>query len=126
MSKFQTFIETQCVGLCQGKSDAMMNMYREAKLSFTIFGGAIVVGTVIVNRRETEGRSSEFYHQLVDECVVPAMRQFLSPEAAHRLALNLSILAPTYRPSSNEQKLNVAVRLWDNKEFMNPVGLAAG
>eukprot|EP00751_Fragilariopsis_kerguelensis_P002524 CAMPEP_0170828094 /NCGR_PEP_ID=MMETSP0733-20121128/47658_1 /TAXON_ID=186038 /ORGANISM="Fragilariopsis kerguelensis, Strain L26-C5" /LENGTH=346 /DNA_ID=CAMNT_0011192395 /DNA_START=297 /DNA_END=1334 /DNA_ORIENTATION=+ len=53
------------------------------------------------------------------------MRQVLAPEAAHKLALNLAILAPTHRPSASEQELNVVVRLWD-KEFSNPIGLAAG
>mmetsp|Transcript_34516 Transcript_34516/g.38532 ORF Transcript_34516/g.38532 Transcript_34516/m.38532 type:complete len:463 (+) Transcript_34516:1-1389(+) len=92
----------------------------------TILGGAIVVGTVeVMTHFPSQGRSSYFYHALVDEWIVPTMRQVLAPEAAHKLALNLAILAPTHRPSASEQELNVVVRLWD-KEFSNPIGLAAG
>jgi dihydroorotate dehydrogenase len=64
---------------------------------------------------------------LADDWIVPMMRRFLNPELAHKLALQMAILAPTYRPSAKEQRLNVAVRLWGDKhEFKNPIGLAAG
>jgi dihydroorotate dehydrogenase len=97
------------------------------KTARTIFGGVIVIGTIeVATHLPSQGRSSYFYHTLADEWIVPAMRRVLGPEAAHKMALNLAILAPTHRPSAREQQLNVVVRLWGNKIFSNPVGLAAG
>ena len=93
----------------------------------TIFGGAIVVGTIeVATHLPSQGRSSYFYHTLADDWIVPTMRRVLGPEDAHKMALNLAILAPTHRPSAKEQQLNVVVRLWKNTIFLNPVGLAAG
>ncbi|KAL3911058.1 MAG: hypothetical protein SGARI_001827, partial [Bacillariaceae sp.] len=55
------------------------------------------------------------------------MRKTLPPEWAHKVALQLAVLAPTYRPSAKEQKLNVGVTLWENNtHFHSPIGLAAG
>jgi dihydroorotate dehydrogenase len=91
-----------------------------------VVGGAVVVGTLEVTTHiPSEGRSSAFYHSLVDDWVVPTMRISLNPELAHKVALKLAILAPTLRPSAKEQRVNVAVSLW-NRTFENPIGLAAG
>ena len=99
----------------------------------TLCGGAVVVGTLeVTTHLPSEGRSSAFYHGLADNWVVPAMRRLLGPEEAHKAALQIAFLAPTHRPSANEQKLNVEVRLWENRKktqgkvFANPIGLAAG
>lgn len=94
-----------------------------------VVGGAIVVGALeVTTHLPSQGRSSALYHSLVDDVVVPAMRATLSPESAHKLALHMAFMAPTYRPSAKEQKLNVAVTLWDTNPttFANPIGLAAG
>jgi dihydroorotate dehydrogenase len=87
-----------------------------------------VVGTLeVTTHLPSQGRSSAFYHSLADDVVVPAMRATLNPELAHKAALQIAFLAPTFRPSAKEQKLNVAVSLWDDTtKFANPIGLAAG
>jgi len=99
----------------------------------TIVGGAVVVGSLeVTTHLPSQGRSSTFYHGLADDWVVPAMRRFLGPEEAHKIALKIAMLAPTHRPSVKEQRLNVEVRLWEGnnktntKLFSNPIGLAAG
>lgn len=99
-----------------------------------IVGGALVVGTVeVTTHLPTQGRSSHLYHTLCDDWVVPAMRYLLDAETAHTVALTMAVLAPTYRPSAKEQKLDVTVQLWEEQEgqrknvvFSNPIGLAAG
>jgi dihydroorotate dehydrogenase len=91
-------------------------------------GGAIVIGTVeVTTHLPSQGRSSKLYHDLSDYWIVPAMRRVFNPELAHKVALQVAPLAPTHRPSAKEQRLNVSVRLWDDKVvFSNPIGLAAG
>ncbi|KAG7368983.1 dihydroorotate dehydrogenase-domain containing protein [Nitzschia inconspicua] len=92
-----------------------------------VVGGALVIGTLEVTTHfPSQGRSSAFYHSLADDVIVPAMRATLNPELAHKVALQMAVLAPTHRPSAKEQRLNVAVTLWDNVNFSNPIGLAAG
>mmetsp|Transcript_7135 Transcript_7135/g.13195 ORF Transcript_7135/g.13195 Transcript_7135/m.13195 type:complete len:466 (+) Transcript_7135:59-1456(+) len=92
-----------------------------------VLGGAIIIGTAeVFTHLPSQGRSSALYHELADEWIVPGMRRVLNPELAHKVALKLAIFAPTYRPSAKEQRLNVKVRLWGDKEFSNPIGLAAG
>lgn len=92
----------------------------------TLVGGAVAVGVLeATTHLPSQGRSSRLYHRVSDELVVPAMRWTVCAETAHRMALAMAVLAPTYRPSAREQKLDVAVRLW-GKEFTNPIGLAAG
>mmetsp|Transcript_23176 Transcript_23176/g.54968 ORF Transcript_23176/g.54968 Transcript_23176/m.54968 type:complete len:481 (+) Transcript_23176:92-1534(+) len=113
----------------------------------TVVGTVVVVGTLeVTTHLPSEGRSSQLYHDIADKIIVPSMRTILSPEQAHQLAIQLARFAPTFRPSPNEQKVNVAVRLWqqdDDQEedqdqaeqkeedsngllFTNPIGLAAG
>jgi dihydroorotate dehydrogenase len=92
-----------------------------------VVGGVLVIGTLEVTTRiPSQGRSSSLYHSMVDDWIVPVMRRSLNPELAHKMALNMAFLVPTHRPSAKEQRLNVAVRLWDTTEFSNPIGLAAG
>jgi dihydroorotate dehydrogenase len=92
----------------------------------TVVGGVVLVGTLeVTTHLPSQGRSSTFYHSFVDDWVVPTMRTLLSPELAHNVALKMSVLAPTLRPSAKEQRLNVAVSLW-NRTFESPIGLAAG
>ena len=111
---------------------SFQNILRSARRATvrTIFGGAIVVGSLeYTTHLPSEGRSSAFYHALADDWVVPAMRRLLGPEEAHKAALKIAVLAPTHRPSAKEQRVNVEVRLWEKdkkKVFSNPIGLAAG
>lgn len=116
-------------------SEALRKMARSVQRATarTMFGGAVVLGTLeVTTHLPSEGRSSAFYHTLADDWVVPAMRKLLGPEEAHKIALKIAQLAPTHRPSAKEQRLNVEVRLWDKKDnkktklFSNPIGLAAG
>jgi dihydroorotate dehydrogenase len=119
-------------------------------------GSVVIIGALeVTTHLPTQGRSSYTYHSLCDDYIVPMMRYSLNAEMAHTVALSLSWLAPTYRPSWKEQKCDVSVRLWgsDGNEqeqqkdqqpqqqqqfpkgtnnhrpaivFHNPIGLAAG
>ena len=116
----------------------------------TVLGTVVVVGTLeVTTHLPSEGRSSQLYHDIADKIIVPSMRTVLNPEQAHQLAISLARFAPTFRPSPNEQKVNVSVRLWHDRQedqddqkqegqrerngsksngllFTNPIGLAAG
>lgn len=96
----------------------------------TVVGGVVVVGTLeVTTRLPSEGRSSAVYHFLSDSIGTPVLRYICNPEQAHHIAIQLlgglPQLAPTYRPSSVEQKLNVSQTLW-GLTIPNPIGLAAG
>lgn len=116
-------------------AEAFQKVFRSVRRSTvrTICGCAVVVGSLeVTTNLPSQGRSSTVYHRLADDWIVPAMRRFLGPEEAHKMALKIAILAPTYKPSAKEQRMNVEVRLWKGKGdkltkvFPNPIGLAAG
>lgn len=92
------------------------------------FRTVIVVGAVeVATHLPSQGKSSEVYHYLADDWGTPLLRRFLNPEHAHHLALEVAErgLAPTFRPSSTEQRLDVSTTLW-GKHIPNCIGLAAG
>ncbi len=96
----------------------------------TIVGGVVVVGTLeLTTQLPSQGRSSTIYHAISDRIGTPLLRYVCSPEQAHDLAVlllrELPQFAPTYRPSSLEQQLNVSSTI-GNLKFPNPIGLAAG
>ena len=103
-----------------------MQSLRRATLR-TLAGGTVLVGTVeVFTHLPSQGRSSELYHNLMDNMVTPILRQYLNPEQAHDLAIRMAKFAPTHRPSATEQRIDVSSTLWGRLEFPNAVGLAAG
>jgi hypothetical protein len=96
----------------------------------TVVGGVFVVGTLeFTTQLPSQGRSSATYHALADRVATPILRYISNPEHAHHLAIQLlneyPQWAPTHRPSSVEQHLDVAQKLW-GLTIPNPIGLAAG
>lgn len=84
----------------------------------------------------SQGRSSIFYHRLVDEGVTPLLR-LLPPEMAHQIGVEILSandtisVSPTFRLSSAEQQCQMSQTLFQRKDgssltFGNPIGLAAG
>jgi dihydroorotate dehydrogenase len=99
----------------------------------TIVGGTIAVGTLeVTTHLPSQGRSSEFYHSLADDGVTPLLRRVLNPEQAHHWVLQFlanedySRLAPRFRPSAVEQRLDVSSTIGGRLPVSNPIGLAAG
>lgn len=98
----------------------------------TVVGGVVVVGTLEVTTHvPSQGRSSATYHALADRVATPLLRYISNPEQAHHLAIELlrkyPQWAPTHRPSSVEQHLNVEQTIWPGGPTIpNPIGLAAG
>jgi dihydroorotate dehydrogenase len=98
----------------------------------TVVGGAVTLGVVeYTTHLPSQGKSSALYHQVSDDVIAPFMRQWLDPEVAHTLALELAQrgLAPRHRPSPLEQRLSVKSVLHQPESslvFPNPIGLAAG
>lgn len=86
----------------------MPSMLRQARRTAikTIATGTIVVAAIeATTKLPTEGRSSEFYHQLCDKAITPLIRLVLNPETAHNLAIEAlkRNLAPNFRPSAIER-----------------------
>ena len=103
-----------------------MQSLRQATLR-VLGGGIVVVGTVeVFTHLPSQGRSSEFYHNMNDNLITPLIRQFLNPEQAHDLAIRMAGFAPTHRPSALEQRIDVRSTLWGRLNFPNAIGLAAG
>jgi dihydroorotate dehydrogenase len=94
----------------------------------TAVGTTVVVGTVEwATHIPSQGRSSQFYHDLVDHIVTPTMRRILDPETAHHAGIFFAEqgLSPRFRPSALEQRCVVSNSVF-GKTFPNPIGLAAG
>ena len=119
-------------------TQSLLQSIRRATLR-TVVGGVVVVGTLeVTTQLPSQGRSSATYHSMADTVATPLLRYICNPEQAHHLAIQLLSaypqLAPTHRPSSVEQQLNVAQKqLWPSLSadaattlFPNPIGLAAG
>jgi dihydroorotate dehydrogenase len=105
-------------------------MFQRAKQSLrrATIRTVVVVGAIeVTTHLPSQGKSSELYHHLSDEWGTPLLRRLLNPEHAHHLALEVAQrgLAPTYRPSSKEQRIDVSTTLW-GKHIPNCIGLAAG
>ena len=105
-------------------------MFRRAAQSLRrlTIRSVVVVGVVEwTTHLPSQGKSSEFYHYITDDWVTPLMRRFLNPEDAHHLAIDMlqKGLAPTFRPSVVEQRLDVTSKIW-NRKIPNCIGLAAG
>jgi dihydroorotate dehydrogenase len=105
-------------------------MFQQAMRSLrrVTFQTVVIIGAVeLTTHIPSQGKSSQLYHSLTDDWVTPLLRQLLNPETAHHLALELAQrgFAPTYQPSTIEQRINVTSKLF-NKTISNCVGLAAG
>jgi dihydroorotate dehydrogenase len=91
---------------------------------------AVVGALEVTTHLPSQGRSSEFYHYISDQVALPILRR-LDPETAHKLGLELAKrgLAPTFRPSAIEQRIDVTSQPFAKHQllkFENCVGLAAG
>lgn len=108
---------------------AMLRRVRNTVIK-TAAAGTILVGTVeVTTHLPSEGRSSRFYHSLIDDMVTPLMRRVLDPETAHHSALEFARRgwAPTFRPSAAECSIKTSIEpLGGGLVFGNCIGLAAG
>jgi dihydroorotate dehydrogenase len=100
---------------------------RQATIRATVTVTSVLVVTEVTTHLPSQGRASETYHRLVDNTMTPILRQYLSPETAHDIALLCARigLAPIYRPNAREQEFNLSTTVC-NIKFPNPIGLAAG
>jgi dihydroorotate dehydrogenase len=106
--------------------------------SAKVLGTGIVVfaSVEVTTKLPSEGRSSQFYHNVTDKVVTPLMRSMLRPEDAHNVALYFlrKGFAPTFRPNSLEVLSSVDLSMQMNERdeeagglvFPNCIGLAAG
>lgn len=88
---------------------------------------AVVALVELTTHLPSQGRSSEFYHDLADSVVTPLLRKYLDPERAHNVALFFASidLSPVYRTNAIEQSIDMSTKVCGIK-FPNPIGLAAG
>ncbi|KAL3938364.1 MAG: hypothetical protein SGBAC_006714 [Bacillariaceae sp.] len=97
-------------------------MFRQAMRSLrrTTIKGVLAVGAIeVTTHLPSEGRSSELYHYACDELSMPVIRRVLDPEDAHHLALVVAQLglAPTYRPTAPEQRIDWSLpNLWKEED----------
>lgn len=91
---------------------------------------SVAVGIELTTHLPSEGRSSQFYHDLSDKVATPLIRLLLNPEDAHNAALYFVKLgfAPTFRSNvlESSQQVSLQVKGPLGLLFPNVVGLAAG
>jgi len=111
----------------------MLRQLRRTAIKATAATIGLGVAVEVTTHLPSEGRSSQFYHDVSDKLVMPLVRLCLNPELAHNLAIEAvrSGWGPRQRRVGNGEEWRVKMEsapFGTNKQlvFPNPVGLAAG